>query len=165
MKTKRALTVVVALILAIAIQTSVFGRFRVGSIAPDLVLVVVILITLQLAPSPALVVAFLSGATLDALSSDALGLRALAYTAVAYAALRTRDRADAGPVAAAVWIGVLSLFGILLLVVVGTLFGQIDMTGSQLVRRVVVVPLLNLTLAFLLIPLIERVQRPARRFV
>lgn len=165
MRTRRILAVALAVFVAIAVQTSVLGRFRLGSIAPDLVLVVVVLIALRLSPSASLLVAFTAGTALDALSADALGLRALAYTAVAFAALRTRERADAGPVAAALWIGGLSLLGVLLLSVVGTLFGQFDMSGGQLVRRIIVVPLLNLVVAFLLIPLIERIQSPTRRFL
>ncbi len=164
MKFRTLLAIAGALVAAVVIQTSVFGRFRLGSVAPDLVMVVVVLASLRLPGTIALVTGFAGGLIMDALSSDALGLRAAVYSAVVFLALRTRERADAGPVAAAVWIGLLSMFGILLLVVLGTLFGQVELAGAQMVRRIILVPLFNLILAFLMIPLIERMQLPQRRF-
>ncbi len=165
MKARTVVATAGALILAVIIQTSVFGRFRIGTVSPDLVMVVLVLATFRLSGTMSLVTAFAGGLILDALSADALGLRALVYSGVVFVALRTRDRADAGPLASAFWIGLLSLFGIVLLVVVGTLFGQVELSGGQVMRRVILVPLFNLLLALVMIPVIERMQSPQRRFL
>lgn len=159
------LIVVLAVLGAVAIQSSVLGRFRFGSIAPDLLLVVVVLASLRATPVAAIFIGFGAGLLFDALSADALGLRALVLTSVAFAATRTRERANGGPIAASLWIGALSLFGVLLLSVVGTLFGQIELSGGQIVRRIVLVPVLNVGVAFLMTPVAERLLRPVRRFV
>lgn len=164
MRSRRSIVIGLVLVVALTLQVSVFGRFRVGSIAPDLVLIALLLSLFRMGPSTALITAFGSGLVLDALSAEALGLRAMVYTAVMFAALRTRERANAGPVATAFWIAILTLGAVLLLGLVGTLFGQFEFTGGQMLARIVVIPLLNLALCMVLIPAVARIQAPSRRF-
>lgn len=165
MSRRVGLVVVLAVLGAVAVQSSVLGRFRFGSIAPDLLLVVVVLASLRTTPVAAICIGFGAGLLFDSLSADAFGLRALVLTSVAFAAARTKERAKGGPIAASVWIGALSMFGVVLLSVVGTLFGQIELAGGQIMRRIVLVPLLNVGVAFLITPVVERLLRPVRRFV
>lgn len=154
---------VLVIAAAIVVQTSVFGRFRLGVMAPDFVLLVLLLLTVRRPPTTSLIASFLAGLTLDALSADALGLRAMVYTAVIFLALRTRDRAEAGPVATAVWIGLLTFVGVVLLGLMGTLFGQVEWAGRRSLWAMLVVPALNLILALMMLPMIDRIQRPAVR--
>lgn len=164
MRSRQAIVISLVLLVAVTVQVSVFGRFRVGSIAPDLVLIALVLTSFRMGPSTALITAFGCGLALDALSSEALGLRAMVYTAVMFAAVRTKERANAGPVATAFWIAALTLGGVLLLGLVGTLFGQLQFSGGQMLARIVVIPLLNLAIGLVLIPAIARLQAPSRRF-
>ncbi len=150
------------LVLAVLIQTTLFGRVRLAGLAPDVVMIAVILSALRLRGEQALAVAFLGGLVFDALSANALGLRAFVYTFVAYLALRTRDRADVGAVVVAVWVGLVSVAGIVLLLLVGTLFGQFAMSGGEAMRRVLLIPVFNFLVALILSPFISRLLRPAR---
>jgi hypothetical protein len=75
---------------------------------------------------------------------------------VAYVAIRTVNRVDLGPVAVALWVGALTLVGVVLFLLVGTLFGQGGLIGTGLGRRVVFVPVTNLLLCFGATPLLNR---------
>jgi hypothetical protein len=67
----------------------------------------------------------------------------------------------------AVWAGVLTLVGIALLLLVGTLFGQASLVGDDAVSVMILVPLANLAVAALLAPsfvrLVDR-DRTALRY-
>jgi rod shape-determining protein MreD len=100
--------------------------------------------------------AFLSGLIIDLLGSAVLGLRAIVFTVVAYLALRSRDRADIGRIITGLWAGLLTLGGVVLLIVVGTLFGQTVLLGEGVVDRLFLVPAANLILALIFAPLLVR---------
>lgn len=145
------------------LQATLFRRFT--WLVPDLVVLVVILATLSLRPEIALVIGFLSGALFDvSLASSVLGLRALVYTVVAYLAVRTRRRADSGPVAVGIWAGLLSLVSVALVVVIGVLFGQSAELGDAMLRRFIEVPITNaVSAALLVIPVTRIMQSGGRR--
>jgi rod shape-determining protein MreD len=157
--------VAVALLLlgSVVIQTTVFGRINVGGVAPDLVMLVVILLPLRLRAETTLILAFTGGLVLDALGSGALGLRAFTLTVVAFVAIRTKERADYSPLAAAVWVLILTLFGVVLLVVVGTLVSQLPLGGGEALRRILLVPLLTFLVALAAWPVLARLIEPVRR--
>lgn len=153
----------ILVVLAIVAQTTLFGRINLDGIAPDVVMLTVILASLRLRNETALLMAFTTGLAMDALGSNALGLRALTLTAVAFLAVRTRERAEFSPLAAAVWAGLLTLAGVVLYVVVGTLVSQVDMDGGQALRRILLVPLLTFLVALLAWPVLARLTEPVRR--
>jgi rod shape-determining protein MreD len=150
-------------VFGLILQATLFRRFT--WLVPDLVVLVVILATLSLQAEVALVIGFLAGALFDvSLASSVLGLRALVYTVVAYVAVRTRQRADSGPLAVGIWAGFLSLISVLLVVVVGVLFGQSAELGDAMLRRFIEVPLTNAVCAALLaIPVTRLMQSGGRR--
>lgn len=155
---------VAAIVLgSVVIQTTVFGRINVGGIAPDIVMLVVILLPLRLRSETALLLAFTTGLVLDALGAGALGLRAFTLTVVAYIATRTKERADFSPLAAAVWVLVLTFIGVLLLLVVGTLVSQLPFGGGEALRRLLLVPLLTFAVALAAWPILARLIEPVRR--
>jgi rod shape-determining protein MreD len=150
-------------VVGLVLQATLFRRFT--WLVPDLVVLVVILATLSLRAEIALVIGFLSGVLFDvSLASSILGLRALVYTVVAYLAVRTRQRADSGPLAVGIWAGVLSLISVALVVVVGVLFGQSAELGDAMLRRFIEVPITNaVSAALLAIPITGLMQAGARR--
>ena len=155
MRFPRGLIVATVLIAAVVIQTTLFGQLRI--VSPDLVMLVVILLALtRIRSELVLGTAFLSGLLVDLLGSSLLGLRAVVFTVVAYVALRTRERAEIGRFATALWAGILSLLGVLLLVLIGTLFGQSSLLGPDVVNRILIVPLANMLFAALFAPLFVR---------
>lgn len=162
MRARTFAAVFLIVVSAVVLQTTFFARIRI--ITPDLVMLVSILFALtRIRPEAVLGIAFVSGLTVDLLGSSLLGLRAIVFTSAAYIALRTRDRADIGRIATGIWAGILTLAGVLLLVLVGTLFGQSTILGEHVFSRVLTVPLANLLLALLIAPILVRVvdQDPA----
>jgi rod shape-determining protein MreD len=151
------------LVGAIVVQTTVLGRINVGGIAPDIVMLVVILLPFRVRSEATLLLAFSSGLVMDALGSAALGLRAFTLTVVAYAAIRTRERADYSPLAAAVWVLILSAAGVVLLWLTGTLIQQLPFGPGQALRYVVLVPLLTFAVALGFWPVLARLIEPVRR--
>jgi rod shape-determining protein MreD len=110
-----------------------------------------------------LAIAFSAGLVVDLLGSSLLGLRAIVFMSAAYIALRTRERADIGRFATALWAGGMTLIGVVLLVLLGTLFGQSTILGEHVLSRLVTVPLANMLLAFMIAPVLVRTvdQDPA----
>ena len=164
MRLRTILIVSSMMLIAIVVQTTLFSQTTV--FIPDLVLLVVILLSLtRLRPEAVLALAFLGGLTVDLLGSSVLGLRAMVFTIVAYLALRTRERADIGRIVTAVWAGLLSLAGVVLLILVGTLFSQTVILGDGVVDLLLLVPLSNAILAWLFAPFVVRlVDRDATAF-
>lgn len=155
MRLRTALIVTTLFLVAIVLQTTLFSQTEV--FIPDLVIFVVIILSLtHLRPELVLALAFLGGLSIDLLGSSVLGLRAIVFTVVAFIALRTRDRADLGRLVIGLWVGLLTLAGVLLLLVVGTLFGQSVLLGEGVVQLIVLVPLANMVLAWIFGPMVVR---------
>lgn len=166
MRGRTALTIGLLVVLAVVIQTTLFGRLRV--VTPDLVLLIGILLALtRVRPEAVLGVAFIGGLIMDLLGASLLGLRAVVYTVVAYIAIRTKERAELGRVTIAIWAGLLTLVGVVLLILIGTLFGQVSLLGENAASRMILVPLANVAVAALLAPTFVRLvdrDRTALRY-
>lgn len=164
MRLRTILIVAGLLLVAIVLQTTLFSQTE--FFTPDLVLLLAILIPLtKIRAEVALLLAFTAGLSVDLLGSSVLGLRAIVFTIVAYLGIRTRDRADVGRVITAVWSGVLSLTGVILLLLIGTLFGQTVLLGAGVMDRIFLVPISNFILAFILAPMFVRlVDRDSTAF-
>jgi len=155
MRGRSAAVVILLFVIAVVVQTTLFAQINL--VTPDLVLLLVIILCLtRIRPEVILAIAFTSGLVVDLLGPSALGLRAVVYTTVAYIGIRTRDRADIGRVAVALWAGVLTLIGVILLMLIGTLFGQSSLLGENTLSRLILVPLANLAIAAAVAPLVVR---------
>ena len=155
MRGRSVLIVVLLLVVAVVVQTTLFGRIQL--VTPDLVLLLIIILCLtRIRPEVILAFAFTSGLMIDLLGPSALGLRAVVYTTVAYLGIRTRDRAEIGRVAVALWTGALTLVGVILLMLIGTLFGQASLYGDNAFSRLILVPLANLVIAAAVAPIVVR---------
>jgi len=155
MRLRTVLTVGLLLLIALVLQTTLFSQLEVFT--PDLVMLIVIVLGLtRIRPELVLAIGFVSGLAVDLLGTAVLGLRAIVFTVVAFLALRTRERADIGRFVTALWAGLITLAGIVLLIVVGTLFGQTVLLGEGVVDRLVFVPIANLIVAWVLAPLFVR---------
>ncbi|HEY7468569.1 MAG TPA: rod shape-determining protein MreD [Acidimicrobiia bacterium] len=166
MRGRTALVIGLTVVIAIVIQTTLFGRLRI--VTPDLVMLIGILLALTRVRTEAVLgVAFLSGLIMDLLGASLIGLRAVVYTTVAFIAVRTKERAELGRVTIAIWAGVLTLVGVVLLILIGTLFGEVSLLGEDAVSRMILVPLANLAVAGLLAPTFVRLvdrDRTALRY-
>lgn len=158
--TRGRLLAAVVLLAVVVVQTTVVGRVRVAMVAPDVVVLALVLASLRLRAEAALVAGFLAGLAVDSLSAGVVGVRAFTYTVVVYAAVLTRRRADLGPLAAVGWVGGLSAASEALLLAVGAIFGEARPTPLQALQEVALVGLFNLLLAVVLIPLVARLLGP-----
>jgi rod shape-determining protein MreD len=166
MRGRGALIVSFSVLLAVLIQSTLFGRVRI--VTPDLVMLVVIVLALtKIKVEVVLAIGFTAGLIVDLLGSSLLGLRAIVFTTIAYVAVRTKERAELGRITVAVWAGFLTLVGMVLLILVGTLFGQSSLLGQNAVSRMILVPLANTLIAALLAPTYVRLvdgDRTAMRY-
>lgn len=155
MRLPKGLAIGALILVAVVVQTTLFGQIR--PVTPDLVMLIAILLALtRIRPEAILGAAFTAGLVVDLLGSSLTGLRAVVFTMVAYVAIKTRERASIGRLATAIWAGLLTLVGMILLVLIGTLFGQSSLLGPDVGTRILVVPLANLALAAILAPLFVR---------
>jgi len=166
MRGRTALVIGLTVVVAVVIQTTLFGRLRV--VTPDLVMLIGIMLALTRVRTEAVLgVAFLSGLIMDLLGASLIGLRAVVYTTVAYIAIRTKERAELGRVTIALWAGLLTLLGVVLILLIGTLFGQAALLGEGAVSVMILVPLANVAVAALLAPTFVRLvdrDRTALRY-
>jgi rod shape-determining protein MreD len=152
MKARYAILVVVVVIVAVGVQTTLFNRLRVFDAAPALVLLVVLAYARYLPAEYALLTGFGAGLFQDLLSETPLGLWALVLTSVAYAVLRFRDRFEddfgfVGPFVLAVTIGALALFAVL-----GTIFGEKTLADAGIMKKIALPAIYNVGLALLVLP-------------
>ena len=78
-------------------------------------------------------------------------------------AVRARSRFDLGLLSGSLVVLVLSFVGVVLLAVVGTLFGQQTLTEPDALRRIMLVPVYNFLLAFIIQPVVGRVMQSRSR--
>lgn len=154
---RRPVLIGLGLLAAVVVQTTLFGRVRLGGIAPDIVILSLILFTVRARADVAMLTGFSVGLLVDAVAaSSALGLRAAAYTTVAFVAVKSRDRAEFGPVAVALWAGAMTLVGVSVILIVGTLFGQLQLDFGEATRRALLIPAFNFVITLFLSPLTTR---------
>ena len=163
MRTRAIALSLLAATIAVLLQTTLFAQVRLFDVAPDLVMLTVIAVARRLDAEPAVLLGFTSGLAVDLLGSSPLGLWALVLTLIAYATVRTRDRFDINIVATGIAVALLSLLGVALVVVIGTLFGEASFRDPNVFRKILLVPVYNLLLGMVALPLVTLVVAGRRR--
>jgi rod shape-determining protein MreD len=149
MSRSRVVISLVAVLIAIVIQTTVFapGRIQPLGVAPALVTLVVIAISREVESEYLLLIGFTAGILMDLIGSGTLGLWAMTLTAVAYAAGRLRYRFAEGPAYVAGVVFGLTVASQFLYVLLGTLFGQGTLSEPGVFWKIVLPGVWNLILA------------------
>ena len=163
MTARRVAIAVVTVVIAVALQTTLFARLRPFDAAPALGLLVVIAVARHLPDEAGLLIGFGAGLLQDLLSETALGLWALVITVVAFATVRMRDRMTEdfrliAPLVFVMTLGALALFALL-----GTIFGEKILADSGVVRKMVLPSLYNTALIPAVFPLATRLLGRVRR--
>ncbi len=153
MKLRHAAATVAVVVIAVALQTTLFSRFRLFDTAPALVLLVVLAFARYLPAEYSLLTGFGAGLFQDLLAETPLGLWALVLTSVAFVVLRFRDRIEdefgyLAPFVLAVTLGGLALFAVL-----GTIFGEKTLADAGIIKKIALPAIYNVALT----PLILRV--------
>ena len=149
MSRSRVVISLVAVLIAIVIQTTVFapGRIQPLGVAPALVTLVVIAISREVESEYLLLIGFTAGILMDLIGSGTLGLWAMTLTAVAYAAGRLKHRFSEGPAYIAGVVFGLTVASQFLYVLLGTLFGQGTLSEPGVFWKIVLPGVWNLILA------------------
>lgn len=163
MKLRHGLLVVLIGIVAVGLQTTLFSRIRPFDTAPALVLLVVMAFSRYLLAEYALLNGFATGLFLDLLSETPLGLWALVMTTVAFAVLRFRDRFEDDFGLLAPFVFVVSVGGLTMFSVLGTIFGEKTLADASIVKRLVLPAVYNVVLAPLVLPIAARSLGVVRR--
>lgn len=150
-------------VIAVLLQTTLFARVRPLEVAADVVLVAIIASARWLEPEPAVLLGFTGGLLIDLFGSAPLGLQALSFTIVALVGVRTRDRYDFSPFATGAAVALLSLLGVALVAVVGTLFGEGTLSDPTVVRTLILVPVYNVILGLIVLPIVTNYIGDDRR--
>ena len=151
-------------IVAVVIQTTLFGEGRVQPLgaSPALVTVVVIAVARHLEPEPTLLVAFTGGMLMDLLGASPLGLWAISIVTVAYLTIRFSRYFDRGIYWVSVGIFALAFLGNVVFSIIGTLFGQRTLTDSDVVVLMLLPALYSLILAAGIFPATARLIKRQR---
>lgn len=149
------LRILVVLVSAALVQTTVCSEFRIAGVSPELMLLVTVLAGFHGGPTRGALVAFWAGLLYDSVTTAPLGLHALVFPPIAVAVssleqrmLRTTPFTDALGVATAVGAGVAAV------AVVGEIFGQVSSDLESLGQRIVIAALFTTGIA----PLVNKVM-------
>jgi rod shape-determining protein MreD len=154
--------VLIAVLLAVILQTTVFPRPFGAS--PNLVVLVVIGVGLYMDSETAVVAGFVGGLLNDLLGDTILGLWALVVSVIAYAASQYRYRAEGNLLRMILGVFGLTVLAQLLFGLVGTLFGQGFLADTSLIIGVVLTAVITLLLATVVLPLVSRLVAGGRWF-
>lgn len=149
MNRSRVAISLLAIVLALVIQTTVFGANGIQplGVAPAFVTLVVIAIGPYVEAEYHVLLGFTAGLLTDLMGSGTLGLWAMTLTIVAYATVRLRERFNEGILLTAFLVFSLTLLGQLVFVTVATLFGQEVAADTSVVAKVLLPAVWNLALA------------------
>ncbi len=141
-------------VLAVVLQTTLFGDGRVQPFgaSPALVALVVIATVRYLEPAQGLLVAFTAGLLMDLLGASPLGLWAMSITTVGYLTLRVRHHTERGIFMVAAGVFGLAFVGNALFSIVGTLFGQRTLSHPDPLHLMVLPALYTMILAVAVLP-------------
>ena len=163
MRARHLAVAAVIVLVAVAMQTTLFTSLRPLDATPALGVLVVIAFSRHLREIDALVGGFLTGLLLDLLADSPLGLWALVATSVAFATVRLRDRMEddftlIGPAVFVITFGGLALFAVL-----GTIFGEKTLADAGILRKMLLPSTYNLIIAIVLLPLTTKLIGTGRR--
>ena len=149
------LRILVVLVSAALVQTTVCSEFRIAGVSAELMLLVTVLAGFHGGPERGAIVAFWAGLLYDSVTTAPLGLHALVFPLIAVAVsslerrmLRSTSLTDALGVAVAVGAGVVTVAA------VGEIFGQASFDFESLGKRVFIAALYTTTIA----PLVNKVM-------
>ena len=160
---RRSLAVVMLLVLALAVQTSVLPRLGLPGATPDVVLLVVLALALAQGPLTGLVVGFGSGLALDLVppADHAVGRYAFVFTVIGYLAGMAKDEAERSAVMPFVTVGVAAAAGTLLYAGLGVVFSEVGVDGKTLLGLVPTAVLYDVLLAPFVLPGVMALVRRA----
>jgi rod shape-determining protein MreD len=165
MSRSRVVTSLLAVVIMIVIQTTVFGSGGIQplGVAPALVTLIVILLAPFIETEYHVLLGFTAGILVDLIGSGTLGLWAMSLTIVAYVSSRLRARMAQSSIAMGVIVFGLTVAAQMIFVLMSTIFGQNTIAEPQLLQKIFLPAVWNLVLAYPAMWLLKRVFKPTER--
>ena len=165
MRRSRIVIALVAVVVSIVLQTTLFGASGIQplGVAPAIVVLVIIAVAPWIEPEYHILLGFTAGILLDLIGSGTLGLWAMTLTVVAFAAEALRARYADSILLSLVVTFVLTLAAQLVYVFLGTLFGQETASEPGLVSKIVLPAVWNVLLAYPVFWILRIAFRPRDR--
>ncbi|HEV2889640.1 MAG TPA: rod shape-determining protein MreD [Frankiaceae bacterium] len=147
MSANRLAVVVLSIVTALVLQTSVLARISFLGAKPDLVLVVVVCFALSDGPAVGMGAGFAAGLVVDLLGTHTLGLFALVLCVVGYAAGVIRSYFDRlATFTPMLVVGALTAVTVLAYAGLSLLLGDVEVSGEPLVRSLLLTSLYDVVL-------------------
>jgi rod shape-determining protein MreD len=160
---RRTITLIVVIITALLLQTTVFADVRLLGARPELMYLVTIVFAMVEGPSAGAVTGFAGGMAQDFLLNQPKGITALVLTLLGYVVGLLRAYiVSPSPILPVFLVAGGTIGGVLFYGVVTFLLGQLDTTWWYLLRVAVLSGLYNAILTPLLYPLIRRAAEGSR---
>lgn len=165
MSRSRVVTSLLAVVIMIVIQTTVFGAGQIQplGVAPALVTLIVILLAPFVETEYHILLGFTAGLLVDLIGSGTLGLWAMTLTIVAYTSSRLRPQMVQSPVAMGAIVFGLTVAAQMIFVLMSTIFGQNTIAEPQLLPKIFLPAVWNLALAYPIMWLLKRLFKPTAR--
>jgi len=165
MRRSRIVIAFAAVVIAIVLQTTVFGAGGIQpfGVAPALVTLVIIGVAPYIEAEYHILLGFTAGILIDLIGSGTLGLWAMTLTVVAFASTALRARYADSIVLSIVFTFALTLGGQLVYVFLGTLFGQETAAEPDLVPKIILPAVWNALLAYPVFWILRVAFRPRDR--
>ncbi len=160
---RRTITLIVVIITALLLQTTVFADVRLLGARPELMYLVTIVFAMVEGPSAGAVTGFAGGMAQDFLLNQPKGITALVLTLLGYVVGLLRAYiVSPSPILPVFLVAGGTIGGVLFYGVVTFLLGQLDTTWWYLLRVAALSGLYNAILTPLLYPLIRRAAEGSR---
>ncbi|MGI9666456.1 MAG: rod shape-determining protein MreD [Acidimicrobiia bacterium] len=146
----RIVVALIAVVIALVLQTTVFGAGRIEplGVAPALVTLVIIAIAPYVEAEYHVLLGFTAGILVDLIGSGTLGLWAMSLTVVAFASSRLASRYVDSITMSLLFTFLLTLLGQVVYAVLGTLFGQGTLAEPNVVSKLLLPAIWNVVLAY-----------------
>ena len=165
MRRSRIVVALIAVVIALVIQTTVFGSGNIQPLGapPALVTLVVIALAPHIEAEYHVLLGFTAGILIDLIGSGTLGLWAMTLTVVAFVSSRLARRYSDSIILSIVAAFVLTAFGQVVYVLLGTLFGQGTLGEPNVVAKILLPAVWNAILAYPVFWLLRVAFRPRDR--
>jgi rod shape-determining protein MreD len=154
---RRTLLLVVVVLSALLLQTTVFSDIRLLGARPELMYLLTIVFAFLDGPSAGAVTGFAGGMAQDFLLDEPKGITALTLTLLGYGVGMLRQYVvSPSPVFPVVLVGAGTFVGVLFYGIMAFLLGQLDVTVLYLIRVAALSAVYNAILTPLLFPVLRR---------
>jgi rod shape-determining protein MreD len=160
---RRVLTVVVVIVTALLLQSTIFADLRLLGVRPELLYLVTIVLALLEGPNEGAIVGFSSGLAQDFLLNEPKGITALTLTLLGYGVGMARQFiVSPSPLLPTFIVFVGTAVGVAFYEIVSFLLGTFDQPVTYGVKVALLSAVYNAVLTPLLYPLLRRVSEGSR---